>query len=83
MATTEPKDSGHFKLPGSSLDEVFKVVQGYASVGKMASLSDISKNTGMHVTVISKMLGFYCPWVFWKVEKTKQRLKPGRSLASH
>ena len=47
-----------FKLPGSSLDEVFKVVQGYASIGKGAPLSEISKNTGMHTTAISKNVGF-------------------------
>lgn len=47
-----------FKLPGSSLDEVFKVVQGYASFGKTASLTDIAKNTGMHATSISKNVGF-------------------------
>src|SRR3546814_11325607 len=47
-----------FKLPSSSLDEIFKVVQGYASVGKLASLSDITKNTGIHATIISKNVGF-------------------------
>ncbi|WP_152599757.1 hypothetical protein [Hoeflea sp. BAL378] len=56
----EPKSNGNdrFKLPGSSLDEVFKVVQGYTSFGKLASLSDISKSTGMHETAISKNVGF-------------------------
>jgi len=57
MASTDTKESS-FKLPGSSLDEVFKALQGYASVGKSASLSDISKNTGMHTTIISKNVGF-------------------------
>lgn len=57
---TEPKVNGNdrFKLPHSSLDEVFKVVQGYATFGKTASLSDIAKNTGMHSTSISKNVGF-------------------------
>ena len=56
----EPKANGNdrFKLPGSSLDEVFKVVQGYATFGKTASLADIAKNTGMHSTSISKNVGF-------------------------
>lgn len=58
MTGVDTKENGRFKLPGSSLDEVFKVVQGYASVGKLASLSDISKSTGMHVTAISKNVGF-------------------------
>lgn len=57
MANADSND-GNFKLPGSSLDEVFKVVQGYAAVGKKASLADISKNTGMHTTGISKNVGF-------------------------
>src|SRR6476661_6515787 len=57
MATADNKESS-FKLPGSSLDEVFKVVQGYASVRKSASLSDIARNTGMHTTAISKNVGF-------------------------
>ena len=47
-----------FKLPGSSLDEVFKVVQGYVSFGKTASLADIAKNTGMHESSISRNVGF-------------------------
>ncbi|WP_421423463.1 hypothetical protein [Agrobacterium rosae] len=57
---SEPKNNGNdrFKLPSSSLDEVFKVVQGYTSYGKLASLSDISKSTGMHETAISKNVGF-------------------------
>lgn len=57
MATADTKDSS-FKLPASSLDEVFKVVQGYATVGKKAPLSAISKNTGMHPTAVSKNVGF-------------------------
>lgn len=57
MANAGTKDSA-FKLPASSLDEVFKVVQGYATVGKPASLADISKNTGMHPTAVSKNVGF-------------------------
>ena len=57
MTSVDNKENG-FKLPGSSLDEVFKVIQGYAAVGKLASLTDISKNTGMHRTAISKNVGF-------------------------
>ena len=59
MANTNSKDSS-FKLPASSLDEVFKVVQGYTNVGvgKKASLADISKNTGIHRTTVSKNVGF-------------------------
>ena len=58
MAKSNPKSNDKFKLPGSSLDEVFKVVQGYATIDKPASLADIAKATGMHHTSISKNVGF-------------------------
>ena len=58
MANSDPKSDDRFKLPGSSLDEVFKVVQGYANFDKPASLSDIAKATGMHETSISRNVGF-------------------------
>jgi hypothetical protein len=58
MAGADTKDNDRFKLPASSLDEIFKIVQGYTSVGKLASLSDISKSTGMHETVVSRNVGF-------------------------
>ena len=58
MANSNPKNDDRFKLPGSSLDEVFKVVQGYANFDKPASLSDIAKATGMHETSISRNVGF-------------------------
>ncbi len=56
----EPKssDKERFKLPGSSLDEIFKVVQGYATFGKAASLTEISKVTSMNSTIISRNVGF-------------------------
>ena len=58
MAKANPKSNDKFKLPGSSLEEVFKVVQGYATIDKPASLADIAKATGMHETSISKNVGF-------------------------
>ena len=58
MAKANPNSNDKFKLPGSSLEEVFKVVQGYATIGKPASLADIAKATGMHETSISKNVGF-------------------------
>lgn len=58
MAGAELKDNDRFRLPGSSLDEVFKIVQGYANIGKAASLGDVAKNTGMHETSISRNVGF-------------------------
>lgn len=58
MANSENQLNDRFKLPGSSLDEVFKVVQGYANFAKPVALADVSKATGMHNTVISKNAGF-------------------------
>jgi len=57
-ADLKTNGNDRFKLPGSSLDEVFKVVQGYVSFGKSASLADIAKNTGMHESSISRNVGF-------------------------
>jgi len=57
-ADLKTNGNDRFKLPGSSLDEVFKVVQGYVSFGKTASLADIAKNTGMHESSISRNVGF-------------------------
>jgi DNA-binding Lrp family transcriptional regulator len=55
---SESRKIDGFKLPGSSLDEIFKIVQGYANHGRSASLTDISKRTGMHTTAVSKNVGF-------------------------
>jgi hypothetical protein len=50
--------SDEFKLPGSSFQEVGKIVQGYASLGKPSSLADVSKAIGMDTTIISRNAGF-------------------------
>jgi hypothetical protein len=80
MANADAKDNERFKLPGSSLDEIFKVIQGYASVNKMASLSDISKNTGMHVTAISKNVGFLLSTGILEGGKNKAPTDIGKKL---
>jgi len=46
------------KLPGSSFEEISKVIQGYASANKPSSLDEISRRIGMHNTVISRNNGF-------------------------
>ena len=58
MANADSKTDNTFKLPGSSLDEVFKVVEGYSDIGKSASLADVSKRTGMHPSSISRNVRF-------------------------
>ncbi|MGV2976747.1 hypothetical protein AB1P65_14945 [Roseibium alexandrii] len=50
--------SEEFNLPGSSYTEVSKIIQGYASLGKPASLADISKAIGMDRTIISRNVKF-------------------------
>lgn len=78
----EPKANGNdrFKLPGSSLDEVFKVVQGYTAFGKPASLADISKSTGMHETSISKNVGFLLSLGVLQGGRDKSATEVGKKL---
>lgn len=78
----EQKTNGNdrFKLPGSSLEEVFKVIQGYTSFGKLASLSDISKSTGMHETAISKNVGFLLSMGFLQGGRDKSTTEVGKKL---
>jgi hypothetical protein len=78
----EPKINGNdrFKLPGSSIDEVFKVVQGYTTFGRAASLSDISKSTGMHETSISKNVGFLLSLGVLQGGRDKTVTEVGRKL---
>lgn len=50
--------SEEFSLPGSSYAEVSKIIQGYASLGKPASLADVSRAIGMDRTIISRNVKF-------------------------
>lgn len=51
--------SDDFKLPGSSFQEVSKIIQGYALLGKASSLAEVSKTIGgMDPTNISRNTGF-------------------------
>ena len=46
--------SSDFNLPGSSFEEVSKIVKGYSHASENASLDALSKLTGLHSTVISR-----------------------------
>lgn len=46
------------KLPGSSYDEVKKIIVGYTNLGKAVSLDDMARNTGMDKTIVSRNNGF-------------------------
>lgn len=43
-----------FNLPGSSFEEVQKILKGYASAPDQASLDSLSKLVGLHKTIISR-----------------------------
>ena len=43
-----------FNLPGSSFEEVKKIIKGYSHAQEQASLDQLSKLTGLHSTVISR-----------------------------
>ncbi len=47
-----------FKLPGSSYDEVVKIIQAYAHHGGKASNADISRRVGIDPTTVSRNGGF-------------------------
>ncbi len=80
MATSEPNNNDRFKPPGSSIDEVFKVVQGYASFGKAGSLSDIAKTTGLHETSISRNVGFLLSIGILEGGRNKSSTEIGKKL---
>jgi hypothetical protein len=46
--------AAEFNLPGSSFDEVQKILKGYSHAPEQASLDQLSKLTGLHSTVISR-----------------------------
>lgn len=43
-----------FNLPGSSFEEVKKILKGYSNAADQASLDQLSKLTGLHATIISR-----------------------------
>ena len=47
-----------FKLPGSSLEELHKIIMGYASSDKPSTLRDISVASGVPETTVSRNSGF-------------------------
>lgn len=47
-----------FRLPKSSYDELVKVIKGYAQFENPVSLGEVSRQTGLHSTIISKNVGF-------------------------
>ena len=72
-----------FKLPGSSFQELSKIIQGYATLGKAASLSDVSKVIGgMDPTTISRNTGFLVATGILEPGKNKSATSLGVSLGN-
>lgn len=46
------------RLPGSSYDEVKKIIVAYTNIGKQAPLDDVARNAGMDRTIVSRNNGF-------------------------
>ncbi|MBO6756492.1 MAG: hypothetical protein JJ902_09215 [Roseibium sp.] len=72
-----------FKLPGSSYQEVSKIIQGYATLGKASSLADVSKTTGgMDPTNVSRNTGFLVSVGILEAGKNKAPTSLGISLGN-
>lgn len=48
-----------FNLPGSSFEEIQKILKGYSHAPEQATLDQLSKLTGLHATVISRNNKFF------------------------
>lgn len=71
------------KLPGSSFDEMAKVIQGYADIGKAVPLDEVSRRIGgMHPSVISRNNGFLVFAGILEGGKNKQITPVGKQLAA-
>lgn len=68
-------------LPGSSIDELLRIVKGYASIGKSASLDDLSKSVAMDSTVISRSNGFLKDFGVIEGGRQKQITEAGANLS--
>jgi hypothetical protein len=70
----------NIKLPGSSFDEVSKIIQGYAQINRAASLGEISRRIGMHSTIISRNNGFLISIGILEGGRDKVITKTGKRL---
>lgn len=68
------------KLPGSSFEEVAKIIQAYAHLNKEVSLDDVSKQLGMHTTIVSRNNGFLASLGIITGGQKKQITPVGRQL---
>jgi len=70
-----------FKLPGSSYEEVVKIIKGYGNLSKPASLDEVSKLTALHKTIVSRNAGFLIEIGVLDTGAKKAITEPGRTLA--
>lgn len=70
-----------FKLPGSSYEEVVKVIKGYGHHTEPAELSSISQVTGLHPTIVSRNNGFLVGTGIIEGGQKKALTAVGRQLA--
>lgn len=72
-----------FKLPGSSYEEVLKLIQAYRHAGDSASPDQVSKIAGVDATIVSRNNGFLlASGVLMTAKQRKKSLTPvGTELA--
>lgn len=69
-----------FKLPGSSFQEISKIIQAYAQINRAASLEDVSKRAGINSTTISANNGFLLSLGVIEGGKSKSPTSVGKRL---
>lgn len=70
-----------FRIPGSSYDELIKIIKGYGTTDKELSLSRLSTMTGMGPTVVSRNNGFLLDTGIIEGTTKKKITEAGKKLA--
>lgn len=70
-----------FPLPGSSYDQLVKIISAYANLKDPSSPSDVSKLIGMHATIVSRNNRFLVAVGVLEAGKKKLLTAKGRDLA--
>lgn len=70
-----------FRVPGSSYDELIKIIRAYAAVNKEADLDEVSRLATMHPTSISRNNAFLIATGLIEGGKKKVISDKGRALA--
>lgn len=69
-----------FKLPGSSYDELCKIIQAYAKTDKPSSLKEITQQAGLHETIVSRNNKFLLSTGLIEGGKEKASTERGKNL---